>query len=134
MWKAKDHLAHLAHIERAFQSMIERHLSGQQNPVGFSGRSREDVLAGVHRGNEENVRTVMRHPRVAGVLVLDPVAVRCQLVVKEAYVDAHRRQERDRQSDCARPGPQRRCAGRPARLPAPGCAPARPARARRAAT
>jgi hypothetical protein len=56
MWKAKDHLAHLAHIERAFQGMIERSLAGKDNPVGFSGRSRDEVIAGVHRGNEDNVR------------------------------------------------------------------------------
>src|SRR5207302_6969898 len=49
--------AHLAHIERAFQGMIERSLAGKENPVGFSGRSREEVIAGVHRGNEDNVRS-----------------------------------------------------------------------------
>jgi hypothetical protein len=55
MWKAKDHLAHLAHIERAFQGMIERSLSGKKNPVGFSGTNRDEIIAGVHRGNETNV-------------------------------------------------------------------------------
>jgi len=54
-WAAKDHLAHLAMIERAFQGMIRRGLDGDANPVGFSGRSRDDVMGQVHRGNEENV-------------------------------------------------------------------------------
>jgi hypothetical protein len=54
-WAAKDHLAHLAMIERAFLGMIGRGLAGDGNPVGFSGRDRDDVMAQVHRGNEENV-------------------------------------------------------------------------------
>jgi hypothetical protein len=54
-WAAKDHLAHLAMIERAFLGMISRGLAGDANPVGFSGRDRDDVMEQVHRGNEENV-------------------------------------------------------------------------------
>jgi hypothetical protein len=54
-WSAKDHIAHLAMIERAFQAMIRRHLSGEENPVGFGGGSREEVIARVHKNNEENV-------------------------------------------------------------------------------
>ena len=54
-WAAKDHLAHLAMIERAFLGMISRGLDGDANPVGFSGRSRDDLMAQVHRGNEDNV-------------------------------------------------------------------------------
>jgi hypothetical protein len=54
-WSAKDHIAHLAMIERAFQGMIRRHLSGEKNPVGFGGGSRDEILARVHKGNEENV-------------------------------------------------------------------------------
>jgi hypothetical protein len=55
-WTAKDHIAHLAMIERAFQGMIRRHLEGAKNPVGFGGGSREDIIARVHKGNEDNVR------------------------------------------------------------------------------
>lgn len=57
-WSAKDHIAHLAMIERAFQGMIRRHLSGEKNPVGLdlSAATRDEVLARVHKGNEENVR------------------------------------------------------------------------------
>lgn len=55
-WSAKDHIAHLAMIERAFQGMIRRHLAGEKNPIGFGGRSRDEILARVHKGNEENVR------------------------------------------------------------------------------
>ena len=54
-WAAKDHVAHLAMIERAFLGMISRGRAGDANPVGFSGRDREDVMAQVHRGNQENV-------------------------------------------------------------------------------
>jgi hypothetical protein len=57
-WSAKDHIAHLAMIERAFQGMIRRHLSGEKDPVGldFSGASRAEVIARIHKGNEDNVR------------------------------------------------------------------------------
>ncbi len=54
-WSAKDHLAHLAMIERAFQGMIKRSLSGESSPVGLGGGSREDVMARVHRNNQSNV-------------------------------------------------------------------------------
>ena len=54
-WSAKDHLAHLAMIEQAFQGMIERHLTGASNPVGLGGGSMADVMARVHHGNERNV-------------------------------------------------------------------------------
>ena len=54
-WSAKDHLAHLAYIERSFQAMIERHLEGKANPVGLSGGDRTAIMTRVHRGNEENV-------------------------------------------------------------------------------
>ena len=54
-WTAKDHIAHLAMIERAFQGMIERALAGESNPVGFGGTSRDEILARVHKGNQDNV-------------------------------------------------------------------------------
>ncbi|HEX4905346.1 MAG TPA: DinB family protein [Acidimicrobiales bacterium] len=57
-WSAKDHVAHLAMIERAFQGMIKRAVEGKDNPVGFDfsgARSRDDVIAQVHRGNQDNV-------------------------------------------------------------------------------
>jgi hypothetical protein len=54
-WSAKDHLAHLAYIERAFQGMIRRTVAGESNPVRFGGGSREEVFARVHKGNQENV-------------------------------------------------------------------------------
>ncbi len=58
-WSAKDHLAHLIGIERSFNGMIRRSLDGDAEPVGFgtnpdgSSRSRDEVMAAVHRGNEE---------------------------------------------------------------------------------
>src|SRR4029079_16613274 len=55
-WSAKDHVAHLAMIERGFQGMIRRHLEGAKNPVGFGGGSRDEIIARVHKGNEDNVR------------------------------------------------------------------------------
>jgi hypothetical protein len=58
-WSAKDHLAHLIGIERAFNTMVRRHLDGHANPVALraddSGRERTmaEIMAGVHRMNEE---------------------------------------------------------------------------------
>jgi hypothetical protein len=54
-WSAKDHLAHLAMIERAFQGMIRRFVAGESNPVGFGGGSRDEIIARVHRNNQDNV-------------------------------------------------------------------------------
>jgi hypothetical protein len=56
-WSAKDHLAHLAMIERAFQGMIHRTLEGKANPVGLDLKreGREAVIARVHKGNQDNV-------------------------------------------------------------------------------
>ncbi len=61
-WRVKDHLAHLASIERSFQGMIERTVAGKVDPVGL-GRfgsfqdpaSREKILAYVHGFNQETV-------------------------------------------------------------------------------
>jgi hypothetical protein len=56
-WTPKDHITHLAMIERAFQGMIRRGISGDGDPVGLTrgGRSREEIMAFVHKGNEDNV-------------------------------------------------------------------------------
>ncbi len=55
-WAAKDHLAHLAMIERAFQGMIRRTLEKAGNPVGFDFKAgRDAAIARVHKGNQENV-------------------------------------------------------------------------------
>ena len=54
-WSAKDHLAHLAMIERSFQAMIRRTIGGSERPVQFSGATREEAIAGVHRNNQVNV-------------------------------------------------------------------------------
>ena len=56
-WTAKDHLAHLAMIERAFQQMIRRSIAGEGNPVRFRGATREEIIAGVHANNQDNVDT-----------------------------------------------------------------------------
>lgn len=55
-WCAKDHLAHLAMIERAFQGMIKRTIEGSSNPVGLDIKGdREAAIARVHQGNQDNV-------------------------------------------------------------------------------
>ena len=56
-WAAKDHLAHIASIERNFQGIIERTLAGERAPVGIGGRgaSIDEIMATVHRMNEDNV-------------------------------------------------------------------------------
>ncbi len=62
-WSAKDHLAHLAGIEKSFNRMVRRHLAGDANPVGLSTgadgapRPREEVMAAVHAMTEAWVRT-----------------------------------------------------------------------------
>ena len=59
MWSAKDHLAHLAGIERNFVRMIRRHLAGDPNPVALrtnadgSERSMEQIMATVHKMTED---------------------------------------------------------------------------------
>jgi hypothetical protein len=58
MWTPKDHLAHLAGIERNFVRMIRRHVAGEPNPVGLrtddSGapRTMEQIMATVHEMTE----------------------------------------------------------------------------------
>ena len=58
-WSAKDHLAHLAGIEKSFNRMIRRHLDGDKEPVGprtdadGKPRSREQVMGAVHKSNED---------------------------------------------------------------------------------
>lgn len=58
MWTAKDHLAHLAGIEKTFNLMIRRHLSGDANPVGLTTnpdgtpRPREAIMRQVHAATE----------------------------------------------------------------------------------
>ena len=60
-WSLLDHVVHLAGIERSFNAMIRRHLSGDANPValarGSDGapRTRDDIMAMVHRMNQEFV-------------------------------------------------------------------------------
>lgn len=58
MWSAKDHLAHLAGIERNFNAMIRRHVAGDANPVGLrtnadgTPRTMEQVMSAVHEMTE----------------------------------------------------------------------------------
>ncbi|HYZ91349.1 MAG TPA: DinB family protein [Actinomycetota bacterium] len=55
-WCAKDHLAHLAMIERAFNSMIRRTVDGNSNPVGLDlSKGREAAIARVHKNNQDNI-------------------------------------------------------------------------------
>lgn len=58
MWSAKDHLAHLAGIEKNFNAMIRRHLAGDAHPVGLrenadgTPRTMEQVMVIVHEMTE----------------------------------------------------------------------------------
>lgn len=55
-WCAKDHITHLAMIERAFQGTINRTIEGSSNPVGLDIKGdREAAIARVHQGNQDNV-------------------------------------------------------------------------------
>src|SRR5688500_13807646 len=47
-WAAKDHLAHIADIERTFQGIVERTVAGDDAPIDLfagSGPSRSDLMA-----------------------------------------------------------------------------------------
>jgi hypothetical protein len=58
-WSALDHFVHLALVERNFNAMIRRHLSGHTNPVGLLNdehgvaRTREQIVASVNEWTEE---------------------------------------------------------------------------------
>ena len=68
MWSARDHLSHLAGIERSFNAMIRRHLAGDANPVGLARnadgtpRPLPEIMAGVHRSNEAWVASQRARP------------------------------------------------------------------------
>jgi hypothetical protein len=54
-WSPKDHLAHFLRIEAAFLAMAERTIAGDPSPLKFSGNTRPEILAGIHRDNEVHV-------------------------------------------------------------------------------
>ncbi len=57
-WRPKDHLAHLALIERLFRGIIQRAMKGETDPVGFSRAglgNREEIMAWIHRNNQAYV-------------------------------------------------------------------------------
>ncbi len=59
MWSPKDHLIHLAGIERNFNAMIRRHIAGDANPVGLTknadGTRRDlpEIMKTVHAMNDD---------------------------------------------------------------------------------
>lgn len=79
MWSAKDHLAHLAGIEKNFNRMIRRHLAGDANPVAFrtnpdgSARTMEQIMATVHEMTEQWV-AVHRAKSLSEVVALGQAA------------------------------------------------------------
>jgi hypothetical protein len=58
LWSAKDHLVHLAGIEKIFNAMIRRHLAGDPKPVKLptaedgSPLTREALMPGIHAMND----------------------------------------------------------------------------------
>ncbi len=54
-WSPKDHLAHLLRIEEAFLGMAKRTIGGDASPIKFTGTTRPEILAGVHRDNEAHI-------------------------------------------------------------------------------
>lgn len=57
-WTPKDHLAHLVRVEEAFLGMARRTAAGETAPIRLgtsAGASREEILARVHKDNEEHV-------------------------------------------------------------------------------
>ena len=57
-WSVKDHLAHLAGIEKNFVRMIRRHVAGEANPVGLRERAdgtprpMDEIMKAVHEMTE----------------------------------------------------------------------------------
>jgi uncharacterized damage-inducible protein DinB len=54
-WSAKDHLAHLLRIERAFLGMSRLTIAGDPAPIKIGGSTREERLAQIHSDNENQV-------------------------------------------------------------------------------
>jgi DinB superfamily len=54
-WSPKDHLAHFLRIEAAFLAMARRTIEGDPSPLKFAGSTRPEILAGIHRDNDEHV-------------------------------------------------------------------------------
>jgi DinB superfamily len=54
-WSPKDHLAHFLRIEAAFLAMAHRTIAGDPSPLKFTGSTRPEILAGIHRDNEQQV-------------------------------------------------------------------------------
>lgn len=85
-WTPKDHLAHLLRIEEAFLAMARRTAEGETRPIRLGGTSREEVLARVHRDNEEHV-TALRDRGVDDLLDVLRTARAETLVFLEALDD-----------------------------------------------
>jgi hypothetical protein len=74
-WSAKDHLAHLAGIERNFNEMIRRYLGGDANPIGMMNkpdgtrRSMDEIMKTVNEMNERWV-VAQRAKPLADVIAL----------------------------------------------------------------
>ena len=91
-WSAKDHLAHLAGIERAFAAMIRRHLAGEANPVGLPSASdgtllpRAAILPIVHARNEAWVRDHRDQP-LGAVIALGQASRATTLALLAALTD-----------------------------------------------
>jgi DinB superfamily len=54
-WSPKDHLAHFLRIEAAFLAMARRTIEGDPSPLKFAGSTRPEILAGIHRDNDDHV-------------------------------------------------------------------------------
>ena len=98
-WNAADHFIHTTLIEKNFNEMVRRHISGGQgmdtnivDPSGKTKRSVEDVMAYVHRFTEE--WKVEQHGKPLDELVKIGLAVRSDTL--QLAVGADRRTARVR--------------------------------------
>jgi DinB superfamily len=66
-WSPKDHLAHFLRIEEVFLAMAKRVIAGDERPLRFSGTTRAEILAGVHRDNDDHV-VALREQTLAELL------------------------------------------------------------------
>lgn len=86
-WRPKDHLAHLARIERAFQGMVRRTIEGAEDPVGFrrmGARNREEALPFIHQNNQTNV--VAHHNDSLETLLADLTSARNETLAQLAQL------------------------------------------------
>ncbi|HLY31279.1 MAG TPA: DinB family protein [Ktedonobacterales bacterium] len=86
-WNPRDHLAHLANVERSFIWMINRALAGHPDPTGFRRiGERPAIMSYIHHRNQKIVGE--HHEDDLETLLADLAAVRAEtLALLESLAD-----------------------------------------------